>query len=99
MYYAESADYDRARDIMIIIHYNYKLYVLVFIAVSIAAYNLLFTFYIDSINMAKRGPLHLACKNGHYQTVETLLNHEYDVNETDDEGFTPLNVCMQIWPH
>ncbi len=37
-------------------------------------------------------PLHLACKIGHYQTVETLLKHgRYDLNGTDDDGFfTPL---------
>ncbi|XP_064402672.1 ankyrin repeat domain-containing protein 50-like isoform X2 [Halichondria panicea] len=41
------------------------------------------------------GPLHLACKNGHYQTVETLLNHGYNVNGTDDDGFTPLMLACE----
>ncbi len=40
--------------------------------------------------MTEQSLLHLACKNGHYQTVETLLNHGYDVYETDDDGITPL---------
>ncbi|XP_064402664.1 uncharacterized protein LOC135348400 isoform X9 [Halichondria panicea] len=42
------------------------------------------------INMAEQDPLHLACKIGHYQTVEALLNHGYNVNGTDDKGITPL---------
>ena len=39
--------------------------------------------------MAEQG-LHLACKKGHYQTVETLLNHGYNVNGRDSHGITPL---------
>ena len=45
--------------------------------------------------MAKRDPLQLACKNGHYQTVETLLNDGYDVNKADNKGITPLMLACK----
>ena len=39
----------------------------------------------------------IACENGEYQTVETLLKYGFDVHQRDSIGRTPSPMGLHIW--
>jgi len=52
--------------------------------------------FVNSVDFENNTPLHMACKNGHVETVKVLLEHEADFNSRNDiMSNTPLHVAIQ----
>ncbi|XP_011407359.2 PREDICTED: transient receptor potential cation channel subfamily A member 1 homolog, partial [Amphimedon queenslandica] len=50
--------------------------------------------YINRTDNLKRTPLGIACYKGHKEIVKLLLEHGADFNVTDNDGNTPLTLCI-----
>ena len=46
--------------------------------------------FIKVLSLKMKYPIHLACENGHVDVVDFLLSQNISVNETSDNGKTPL---------
>jgi ankyrin repeat protein len=49
------------------------------------------SFIVNGTDDQGRSPLHVSCLNGHLKVVQALISFSADLNQNDNNGWTPLH--------